>query len=86
MIFYRVPGSEHSCFSKNKRREIFDTISIIETLFLTGVDIFRLNFSHANHDEHMKRFKEIKKIENKYKYPISVIADLQGPKIRIGKF
>lgn len=58
----------------------------IESLLIAGADIFRLNFSHANHDEHLKRFQEIKKLENKYKYPIGVIADLQGPKIRIGKF
>merc|ERR1712110_231789 len=51
-----------------------------------GADIFRLNFSHANHKEHMKRFQEIKKLEKKYNYPIGIIADLQGPKIRIGKF
>ena len=57
----------------------------IEKLFVAGADVFRFNFSHGTHDEHMARMEEIRAIEHQYGRPISVIADLQGPKLRIGQ-
>ncbi len=58
----------------------------IENLFKAGVDVFRLNFSHGTADDHKARLEIIRALEKKYDRPIGVIADLQGPKLRIGKF
>ncbi len=58
----------------------------IEKLFLAGADVFRLNFSHASHEEHKMRYNNIRAIEKKYNHPISILADLQGPKLRVHKF
>ncbi len=58
----------------------------IAKLFAAGADVFRLNFSHGTHAEHMERCEILRKIESEYDRPIGVIADLQGPKIRVNKF
>ena len=62
------------------------TASIIEKLFIAGVDAFRLNFSHGTHAEHKERHTIIRELEKKSGRPISIIMDLQGPKLRIGCF
>lgn len=49
-----------------------------------GVNVFRFNFSHGNHDSHLKFFNYVRKINKDLKYNIGILADLQGPKIRIG--
>ena len=49
-----------------------------------GVNVFRLNFSHGDHDMHLKVIQNIVDINNKYDLHLSILADLQGPKIRIG--
>ena len=61
-------------------------IEMIETLFLEGVDLFRLNFSHGTHEAHKEVYDHIRSVEAKHNHPIGIIADLQGPKLRIGKF
>src|SRR3989304_10576055 len=58
----------------------------IRALFLAGADVFRLNFSHGEAADHRARFAAIRAIEDELKRPIGVLADLQGPKLRIGKF
>ena len=58
----------------------------IEELFMAGVDVFRLNFSHGKHSEHEKRLKTIRALERKTGRPIAVMMDLQGPKLRVGCF
>lgn len=58
----------------------------IEALFLAGVDVFRLNFSHGSHADHKKRYDIIRHIEQVTKRPIGVLVDLQGPKLRVGQF
>lgn len=58
----------------------------IETLFHAGADVFRLNFSHGTRDDHRSRIEAIREIEQDAEWPIGVIADLQGPKLRIGRF
>ncbi|WP_374307336.1 pyruvate kinase [Dongia sp.] len=58
----------------------------IEALFLAGVDVFRLNFSHGSHADHKKRYDVIRGIEQATKRPIGVLVDLQGPKLRVGQF
>lgn len=62
------------------------TPEMIENLFKAGVDVFRLNFSHGTHDDHAARLATVRKLEEKYQRPIAVIGDLQGPKLRVGKF
>ena len=63
-----------------------NTEEMIEKLFLTGVDVFRLNFSHGKHEDHADRVKSIRAIEARHGRPIGIIADLQGPKLRVGRF
>ena len=58
----------------------------IEALYQAGADVFRLNFSHGTHDEHRARYLAIRELERKIKRPIGILADLQGPKLRVGTF
>ena len=58
----------------------------IRKLFEAGVDVFRLNFSHGTHEQHKKGLSAIRQLEEKLNRPIGVLADLQGPKLRIGTF
>ena len=59
---------------------------VIRKLFDTGVDVFRLNFSHGEHAEHAARLAAIRQIERETGRPIGVMADMQGPKLRVGTF
>ncbi len=56
----------------------------ILALHEAGADVFRLNFSHGNHDEHRARHAAIRRCEAEVGRPIAILVDLQGPKIRIG--
>ena len=58
----------------------------IKDLHLAGADVFRLNMSHGTHDEIAKRHKIIRQIEDELSSPIAILADLQGPKLRVGPF
>src|ERR1700722_16623730 len=58
----------------------------IAALFDAGVDVFRLNFSHGEQAEHRERLHVIRELEKKTGRPIGVMADLQGPKLRVGAF
>ncbi len=60
--------------------------TMIEKLVRAGADAFRFNFSHGTHEEHAERYKIVRDLAQKYKRHITVIADLQGPKLRIGTF
>ncbi len=60
--------------------------NMIGKLANAGVDVFRLNFSHGTHEDHQKSVRSIRAIEKKIKKPIAIMADLQGPKLRIGEF
>ncbi len=55
-------------------------------LFETGVDVFRLNMSHGSHDDITERHRIIREIEHQTGRPIGILADLQGPKLRVGQF
>lgn len=59
---------------------------IIRDLFESGVDMFRLNFSHGTHNDHRERIETIRAIEQKANRPIAIMMDLQGPKLRVGDF
>src|SRR6266850_3082873 len=58
----------------------------IRALFDAGVDVFRLNFSHGTHDLHRASFAEIRQVEADTGRPIGILADMQGPKLRVGNF
>lgn len=62
------------------------TPQMIEKLFKKGVDVFRLNFSHGSHADHKARFDAIRTIEAKTGHSIGILMDLQGPKLRVGRF
>lgn len=60
--------------------------STILKLFDAGIDVFRLNFSHGTHEDHARTHGIIRKIEEERGRPIGILADLQGPKLRVGSF
>src|ERR1700691_1838426 len=62
------------------------TKDMIRKLFDAGADVFRLNFSHGTHEDHRARHRLIREIEKDVGRPICILADLQGPKLRIGTF
>lgn len=51
-----------------------------------GVDVFRLNFSHGTQEDHRRSIEAVRAAERQLGYPIGVLMDLQGPKLRIGAF
>ncbi len=59
---------------------------MLARLFQAGADVFRLNFSHGTHEDHAKRFAMIRELEEKFDRPIGILADVQGPKLRVGRF
>ena len=58
----------------------------IAELFEAGADVFRLNFSHGTPEDHAARFAAIRGLEKRTGRPIGILADLQGPKLRLGRF
>ena len=58
----------------------------IKALFEAGADVFRLNMSHGTHDDIAGRHAIIRRIEKEAGRPIAILADLQGPKLRVGEF
>jgi pyruvate kinase len=78
---------------RRRRTKIIATIGpasatpeMLTQLFLAGADVFRLNFSHGSHQDHGEKITIIRAIEKKYLRPIAILADVQGPKLRCGKF
>ena len=78
--------------SDSKKTKIIATLGpasnsayIMEKMILEGVDVFRINFSHADYDDASKRIELIRSISNKLKIHVSILADLQGPKLRVGE-
>ncbi|RZI45196.1 pyruvate kinase [Candidatus Finniella inopinata] len=59
---------------------------VIKTLFEKGADVFRLNFSHGTHEDHQKNFETLRRLEQHFNRPITILMDLQGPKLRVGTF
>ena len=59
---------------------------LIEGLSKSGVDDFRLNFSHGSHRDHKQSYDNIRSIEKKSGQPTCILADIQGPKLRLGVF
>jgi pyruvate kinase len=57
---------------------------VIRQLVLAGMDVARLNFSHGSYEDHAKVIKALRKISAELDKPITILQDLQGPKIRVG--
>ena len=64
--------------ASNSKENLLDLIK-------AGVDVFRLNFSHGTHDDHLQVIQNITELIEKYNVPVGILADLQGPKIRVGE-
>ena len=60
--------------------------AMIQKLHEAGADLFRINMSHASHDLMQTLIERIRKVEERCGRPIGILADLQGPKLRVGKF
>ena len=58
----------------------------LKLLAQAGVDVFRLNFSHGSHEDHHNVLNSVREVEKELGRPLAVLADLQGPKIRVGAF
>ncbi len=59
---------------------------MLEKLIDAGADAFRFNFSHGTHQEHAERYNIVRELSESKKRHITIIADLQGPKLRVGNF
>lgn len=59
---------------------------MMRKLFEAGVDMFRMNYSHGTHEAHAKNLETARELEKEFGRPIAMLADLQGPKNRIGRF
>ncbi len=63
-----------------------DTEAALSSLVQAGADVLRFNFSHGTHEEHAARLDIVRSLEDRFSRPIGVFADLQGPKLRVGRF
>ncbi|MEW6180073.1 MAG: pyruvate kinase [Chloroflexota bacterium] len=59
--------------------------STLRKLIEAGIDVARLNFSHGTHEEHLEKIRLIRKLSEELNKPVSILQDLQGPKLRVGK-
>lgn len=59
---------------------------VLRALFLAGADAFRVNMSHGAHEQHAQTIANIRALEKEFSRPIAILADLQGPKLRLGLF
>ena len=78
---------------RNRKAKILATLGpasgeeeMIQKLHEAGADLFRINMSHASHDLMRTLVKRIRNVEARCGRPIGMLADLQGPKLRVGKF
>jgi len=60
--------------------------SDLEKALMAGMNVARLNFSHGSHEDHLSVIRNLRKLSQKWMAPVSILQDLQGPKIRVGKF
>ena len=59
---------------------------VLRELILAGATTLRLNFSHGTHDDHQRNIRTIRQLSFELNQPVGILQDLQGPKIRLGKF
>ncbi len=60
--------------------------SVIASLFRAGADVFRINMSHTTHERMRELVAAIRAVESEHGRPIGILVDLQGPKLRVGRF
>ncbi|WP_374030163.1 pyruvate kinase [Bdellovibrio bacteriovorus] len=58
----------------------------LEKAIKAGMNVARLNFSHGSHEDHLKVIQSLRKLSKELRAPVAILQDLQGPKIRVGKF
>ncbi|MCF8379504.1 MAG: pyruvate kinase [Bacteroidales bacterium] len=58
---------------------------VLKQLFMEGIDVCRLNFSHGSHEDHLKNILLIRELNEELESKVAILADLQGPKLRIGE-
>src|SRR5947208_4749912 len=63
-----------------------DSLEVLNKLFDSGVDVFRLNASHGTHDDIARRVKSVRDLGHEKGRHVGILLDLQGPKIRLGTF
>src|SRR5665647_413238 len=78
---------------RNRRVKVVATLGpassateMIERLFLAGVDVFRINMSHSSHETARALQNSVRWVAKRHRHPIGILADLQGPKLRVGEF
>lgn len=78
---------------RNRRVKIVATLGpassapeMVERLVIAGVDVFRINMSHANHATARQLHSIVRDVADKHRHPIGILFDLQGPKLRLGEF
>ncbi|WP_034918030.1 pyruvate kinase [Gillisia sp. CAL575] len=76
----------------NKRTKIVATLgpatsekSVLKDMLEAGVNVFRVNFSHADYEDVKERIQMIRELNEEFGYAAAILADLQGPKLRVGK-
>jgi pyruvate kinase len=77
----------------NRRAKIVATIgpatqseASLEKAIRAGMNVARLNFSHGTHEDHQKVIHSLRRLSKELRAPVTILQDLQGPKIRVGKF
>jgi pyruvate kinase len=60
--------------------------AVVDSLFEAGADIFRINMSHSSHEVLRARVAQLRAMEARFNRPVGILADLQGPKLRVGTF
>lgn len=63
-----------------------DDEAVLRQLMLCGMNVARFNFSHANHEEHLRRFQMIDRLRRELNLPIATMLDTKGPEVRLGLF
>ena len=61
-----------------------DSPEILKSMILAGVNVFRINFSHANYEEVKQRIAQVRAIQEELNTHVALLGDLQGPKLRVG--
>lgn len=76
----------------NKKTKIVATLGpatstkeVLKNMLFAGVNVFRINFSHANYDDVVERIKMIRELNEEHGFSAAILGDLQGPKLRVGK-
>ena len=91
-IDYKAKTFNHMQVTDHQKTKIVATIGPASSsydrlleLVQAGVDVFRLNFSHGSHEDHLEVINRITYIKEKYNVHVGILADLQGPKLRVGE-